>query len=76
MKYTAYKGSQYEYKTTIREIKRFNGKNYELYEVFANYGGIEGHKTAINFASETRTQGNFARVDAHSGFTAVYVRGK
>lgn len=73
MKYTAYKGTPYEYKTTIPERKRFGDKYYELADTFPNYGGIDGHKTALDFAQQARGQGHLARVDAHSGFTAVYI---
>jgi len=74
MKYTAYKGTPYEYKTTIPEKKKFGGRTYELLDVFPNYGGFTGHKTALGFARNVRAQGGKARVEAHSGFTAVYER--
>jgi hypothetical protein len=73
MNYTAYKGTNYEYKTTIPESRNYAGNIYELAEVFDNFEGVDGHKTALNFAQTLRGQGHLARVDAHSGFTAVYV---
>lgn len=74
MKYTAYPQTIYEYKTTIPEHKIFRGISYELVEVFANYNGFAGHKTALNFAQDLRAQGSKARIVAHSGFTAVYAK--
>jgi len=74
MRYTAYKGTQYEYKTTVPEKKKFDGKSYSLVDVFPNYGGLNGHRTAIGMAKQIRNTGRSARVDAHSGFTAVYSR--
>jgi hypothetical protein len=74
MKFTAYKGTSYEYKTIIPENKKFNGKIYKLIDVFDNFGNFQGHKTAQNLASELRLQNNYSRIDAHSGFTAVYYR--
>lgn len=73
-KYTAYKGTRYEYKTTVPETKKFNGRIYHLVDIFANYGGFPGHKDAVNFAKHLRALHTEARVDAHSGFTAVYQR--
>jgi hypothetical protein len=74
MKYTAYKGLIHEYTTEVKDAKLFDGKSYELADIFPNYGGIEGHKIALDFAEYLRNQGYWARVEAHSGFTAVYCR--
>ena len=54
----------------------FDGKEYELFSVYNNYGGDKGHKIALGEAENERDKGNYARVEAHSGFTAGYVRTK
>ena len=74
MKYISYKGTQYEKKVTIPEHKSFGGKRFGLAEVFPNYGAHQGHKTALGFAADQRAKGHQARVEAHSGFTCIYVR--
>jgi len=74
MDFIAYCGTQYEYHTIVKDSKVFGGKVYDLDAIYENYGGREGHKTAIKSAANFRKAGKFARVDAHSGFTAIYVR--
>jgi len=74
MRYTAYSGTRYEYKTIVPERKKFSGKGYELAEVFPNFGPYKGHRNALGFAEQYREQGMLARVEAHSGYSAVYVR--
>jgi len=74
MKYTSYKGTQYEKKVIVPEHKIFSGSRYELADIFPNYGSYNGHKTAKNLANDLRAKGNKARIVAYSGFTAVYVR--
>lgn len=74
MKYVAYQGTPYEKKVTVPERKKFGGKRYELADVFPNYGAYQGHKTAKSFAQNLRSRGYAARVEAHSGYTAVYHR--
>jgi len=71
-KYTAYKGTRYEYKTIVPESKKFRGKIYHLVDIFPNYGTFTGHRDAISLASQLRAEGKKSRVDAHSGYTAVY----
>jgi type I restriction-modification system DNA methylase subunit len=73
MKYAAYPNTKYEYKTIVAKHKMFDKTKYQLYEVFPNYNGFEGHKTAQNFAEDLRAMNQYARVVAHSGFTAVYI---
>jgi hypothetical protein len=72
MKYVSYRGTPYEKKVVIPEKKKFGSKPYTLSDVYPNYGGYRGHKTAKQFAEYLRGQGYSARVVAHSGFTAVY----
>lgn len=74
VKYISYKGTPYEKKVVIPERKRFGEKSYELTEVFPNYGSFRGHRQALGFARQSREQGLKARVEAHSGYTAIYVR--
>lgn len=76
MKYIAYRGTKYEYKTTIPEKRKFEGKQYSLAEVFPNYGSFKGHKEALAYARQIREYGGKARVIAHSGFSVVYGRGR
>jgi hypothetical protein len=77
MKYVSYKGTPYEKKVAVPEKKKFGKQNYDLADVFPNYGGHNGHKTAKDFAGYIRgTQGHAARVVAYSGFTAVYAGNK
>ena len=76
MKYLAYSGTPYEYRTVIPNRKKFSGKKYELAEVFPNYGSFKGHHSASNYAQLMRDDNLLARVDSHSGYTAVYVRVK
>ncbi len=74
MKYTSYRGTRYEKKVNIPGTKVFGGKKYTLQDVFDNYGQFRGHSTALSFARTIKAQGALARVDPHSGYTAVYVR--
>ena len=74
MKYISYKGTPYEKRVIMPERKKFNGKWYELAEVFPNYGGYRGHKAALAYAATSRAQGLKARVEAHSGYSVIYVR--
>ena len=48
MRYIAYKGTRYEYKTTVPERKVFGGKRYELVDVFANYGSLRTQDGAVS----------------------------
>ncbi len=73
-RYVAYKGTRYEYKTTVPNKKKLDGKVYELVDIFPNYAGLNGHRTAVGMAKDLRQRGKQARIDAHSGFTAVYSR--
>jgi len=57
---------------TIPERKKIAGYTYELAEVFANYGGRNGHRTALGYAKHLRERGYKARTEAHSGYTVVY----
>ena len=74
MRYEIYRRTDYPTTVTIPERKKFGGKTYELAEVFPNYMLHREHRDAIKFAAEYRNQGCFARLDAHSGYTAVYIR--
>ena len=74
MKYIAYKGTPYKKTVTVPDRKRFNGEVYELAEIFPNYGMHRGHKQALYTAKQNRRLGLRARVEAHSGFSTVYVR--
>ena len=74
MKYIAYKGTPYKKTVIVPERKRFNGKVYELVEIFPNYGEHRGHRRALEYAKTSRGMGLKARVEAHSGFSTVYTR--
>ena len=75
MKYIAYQGTPYQKRVTIPERKSFGlGPKYSLNDVFPNYGNYTGHRTAKGLATQLREQGYDARVDPHSGYTAVYAR--
>ena len=73
-KYTAYKGTHYEYKTAIPDKKKFDGKWYNLAEIYSNYGVEQGHRRALADAKRMRGKGMKARVEAHSGYTTLYIR--
>ena len=47
MKYIAYKGTPYKKTVIVPERKRFNGKVYELVEIFPNYGEHRGHRLSL-----------------------------
>jgi len=72
MKYISYSGTPYQKMVNIPEKKKFGKKYYELIDVFPNYGGMNGHNTALNVAKQQRELGFSTRVDAHSGYSAVY----
>ena len=74
MRYTAYRGTRQAKKVTVPERQRFGGPSSMLQDVFPNYGGFKGHTTALHMAEDIRAGGHKARVDAHSGYTAVYIR--
>ena len=72
MKYISYSGTPYQKRVTVPEKKKFGGRRYDLIDVFPNYGVYNGHTSALGLAQQIRTQNCLARVDPHSGYTAVY----
>jgi hypothetical protein len=61
-------------KKKIPEKRNFNGKSYEVMEIFANWGYMQpsGHSQAKGYAKQLNSQGIKTKIIANSGYTIIY----